>query len=203
MTHAHGLAAAVVVCCGLAAAAAEPRFTSTWAAPDAAQTSFFGKKVAALVITTDDNLRISAEEELARLLSARGAQAVPTYRMAPKEELTSAERAKPWFERAGIEGVVTLRPIAMDTQTVAAQIVTTNYSTFWGAYGTGWTTVYEFGGPRKETTLVVETLVHSVPLNKLLWAGVSTTTNPKEAQAFIKDLVEETVSEMRKGKLIQ
>ena len=63
-----------------------------------------------------------------------------------------------------------------------------NYSTLWGYYGYGWTTVYVFSGAREETKLVVETLVHSVPRNALLWAGVSTTTNPKGAQKFIAEL---------------
>ena len=40
-------------------------------------------------------------------------------------------------------------------------------------------------------------------MNKLLWAGVSETTNPKNAGTVIKDLVKETIKEMRKEKLIR
>ncbi len=58
-----------------------------------------------------------------------------------------------------------------------------------------------FGGAREETPLVVETLVHSVPKDTLLWAGVSTTTNPKGAQKFIAELVAATVKELRNERL--
>jgi hypothetical protein len=181
------------------ALAAGPMFTSTWREPSAKDATLTGKKVVALVISSDDNLRVSGEEQLARELTALGMQGMPAYRMIPREELTSAERARPWFERAGIEGVVSLRPVSMDTRRDTGPTVWTqpNYSTLWGYYGYGWTTVYVFSGAREETKLVVETLVHSVPKNALLWAGVSTTTNPKGAQKFIAELVAATVKEMK------
>ncbi len=85
-------------------------FTSTWKWMDASTVSFAGKKVAALVISQDDSLRVAGEEALVRELTARGLQGVATYRMAPKEELQKAERAKVWFEKANVEGVVAVRP---------------------------------------------------------------------------------------------
>ena len=56
---------------------------------------------------------------------------------------------------------------------------------------------------RDDTVVVIENLIFSVPQNKLLWAGVSETTNPKNAGALVKDLVKETIKEMRKEKLIR
>jgi hypothetical protein len=186
-----------------AAMAAGPMFTSTWRSPSAAGVSFSGKKVAALIISNDESLRVSGEEQLARELTALGMTGMPAYRMMPKEELTSAERARPWFERAGIDGIVSLRPVSLDTRRNEGPTVWTqpNYSTLWGYYGYGWSTVYVFGGAREETTLVVETLVHSVPKNALVWAGVSTTTNPKGAQKFIAELVGAAVKEIKEERL--
>jgi hypothetical protein len=183
--------------------ASDPTFTSTWKAPEASTIRFTGKKVAALVITSDQNLQVSGEENLARELAARGIQSVATYRMVPREELVSAERARPWFERAGVEGVVTLRPVSAKTQTSYTPTVwaTSSYSSLWGYYGYGWTSIA--GVTREDTTLVVETLIHSVPLDKLLWAGVSKTTNPKQVPAFVKALVAETVKEMKKQGLVK
>lgn len=188
-------------------AIAGPKFTSSWKAPEAAGVRFAGKRVAALVITSDSNLQISAEEQLVRVLAPLGIQGVPTYRMVPKEELTNGEKARPWFERASVEGVIALRPVSAETRrTYEPSVWTTSYySTLWGYYGYGWTTVYNIGGggERRDTTLVVETLIYSVPLNKLLWAGVSTTTNPKQAPIFLQELVDETVKEMKKQGLVR
>ena len=123
---------------------AAPKFTSVWRSPDAAAVSFAGKKVAALVITQDDSLRISGEESLVRELTARGLTSVATYRIAPKEELQSADRAKGWFEKAGIEGVVAMRPVSNDKRTTynPGMWVSPAYSTFWGYYGYGWGGMY-------------------------------------------------------------
>src|SRR6478672_11088708 len=95
-----------VVLCSVTVFAADLKFLSTWKSPDAATTSFVGKKVATLVIAEDDGLRVSGEEALARELEARGIPAISTYRIVPKPELATAERAKPWFERAGVQGVL-------------------------------------------------------------------------------------------------
>jgi len=183
-----------------------PEFTSTWKAPEAAGVSFTGRKIAALVMTTDENLRVSSEEQLVRELAARKMDGVATYKMMPREEAATAERARPWYERAGVTGVVALRPVAVDREKVYTPSVwvTSSYSTLWGYYGYGWTTVSGIGGSsRTDTRVVIETLVYSMPLDKLLWAGVSTATNPKETQAFVKELVAEAVKEMKKQGLVK
>lgn len=205
MTRTGAVATTLFVLIALDAVADKPKFTSTWNAPEASSVSFVGRKVAALVMSSDQNLRISGEEQLVRDLDARGAQGVASYRLIPQEELTDGDRAKPWFERAGVEGVVALRPVKAEVERTYAPSVwtTTSYSTLWGYYGYGWTSVYSPGGMREDSLLVVEALVYSVPMNKLLWGGVSTTTNPKSAQAFIKELVGEAVKEMKKKNIVK
>jgi hypothetical protein len=176
------------------------KFTSTFKSLDAGAVSFVGKKVAALVITNDDSLRVAGEESLVRELNARGIPAVATYRIAPKEELRRAETAKPWFEKANLEGVVALRPVSAVTEPTYSSDtwVTTNYSTLWGYYGYGWGTVYVLGSAQKQTAVVVETTVYSVPRNQLLWAAVSETKNARDLRAFVEELVKESVKEMQK-----
>ena len=186
---------------------AGPKFVSTWKAPDAAGVSFSGKKVAALIMSDDLNLRMSGEEALVRELAAVGVPGgVASYRIVPKEELRDPDKAKGWYERAGVEGVVAMRLVRSDKQTVwtPSMWVTSSYSTLWGYYGYGWTSVYEVGGSsRIDTVVVIENLIFSVPLNKLLWAGVTESTNPKNAAAAIKDIVTASVKEMTKEGLIR
>lgn len=190
--------AATVVAVALLSAA--PKFTSVWKSPDAAAVSFAGKKVAALVIAQDDSLRVAGEESLVRELTARGLQSVATYRIAPKEELQSADRAKGWFEKANVEGVVAMRPVSKDKRTTynPGTWVNPYYSTFWGYYGYGWGSMYIPGSVEQDTIVVVETTIYSVPRNQLLWAAVSETKNPKDLRQFIDDLVKESVKELHK-----
>jgi hypothetical protein len=185
---------------------ADYKFTSTWKAPDIGALNFAGKKVAALIFTTDDNLRISAEEALAREITARGPQGVPAYRLIPREEAQDPNRAKSWFERSNVDGVVALRvvDVAKQTSSSVPMIWTAPYySDFWSFYSYGWTTVYQFGGAKQDVVLSVETLLYDVKQAKLLWAGVSETTNPKEAQIFITGLVGAVVKELQKQGLIR
>jgi hypothetical protein len=182
------------------AAFAAITFTSTFKSLDAGAVSFAGKKVAALVMSNDDSLRVAGEEALVRELSTRGMQGVATYRIAPKEELQRAETAKPWFDKAGVEGVVAVRPVSRDTrQTYTPGIwLTPNYGTFWGYYGYGWSSVFVPGSAQKETVVVVETTIYSIPRNQLLWAAVSETRNPRDLRAFVEEFVKESVKEMQK-----
>jgi hypothetical protein len=190
--------AATVVATALLSAA--PKFTSAWKSPDAASVTFAGKKVAALVIAQDDSLRVSGEESLVRELTARGLQSVATYRIAPKEELQSADRARVWFEKANVEGVVAMRPVSKDKRTTYTPGTWMNpyYSTFWGYYGYGWGSMYIPGSVDHDTIVVVETTIYSIPRNQLLWAAVSETKNPKTLQRFVEDLVKESVKELHK-----
>jgi hypothetical protein len=154
-----------------AAMAAGPMFTSTWKSPSAQGVTFTGKKVAALVISSDENLRVSGEEQLARELTALGMQGVPAYRMIPKEELTSAERARPWFERAGIDGVVSLRPVH-DGHAHRGPVVWTqpNYSTLWNLR-LRLDDRLRVRRAREDTKLVVETLITGVSRTRCCGPG--------------------------------
>ena len=198
----------VIVVCVLAAGislTAKTKFQSVWKAPDAATVSFAGAKVAALVIDKDDSLRVAGEEALVRELNARGLQGVPSYRMIPKEELQSAEKARPWFEQAGIQGVVAFRVVNDDRRKtyVPSTWTTDYYQSFWGSYGYSWGAVYTPGYVRNERIVSLETLVFSIPKNSLVWAGLSDTENPKDGQKVVTEVVKEAVAEMRKQGLIK
>ena len=207
MSHASIVTAAAAVSLSAVLIAAAPKFVSTWKAPGATGVSFAGKKVAALIMSDDLNLRMSGEEALVRELAAVGVPGgVASYRIVPREELRDPDKAKSWYERAGAEGVVAMRLVDSDKRQVwtPSMWVTTNYSSLWGYYGYGWNAVYAAGGSTTvERTVVIENLVFSVPLNKLLWAGVTETTNPKDAASAIKDIVAACVKEMTKEGLIR
>jgi hypothetical protein len=198
MHRACSIAMAVAVAAAVLLAA-EPKFTSTWKWMDARTVSFAGKKVAALIISVDEPLRISGEEALVRELSARGLDAVATYRIVPRPELETADKARVWYEQAGVEGVMALRPVSSDTVRSYSPVVwaSPSYSSLWSYYGHGWAGVYVPGPSREDTRVVVEALIFSVPLNQLLWAGVSETKNPNELQQFVKDLVVAVGKEMQ------
>ena len=199
------VACVLAMACGIALAAADHKFTSTWKAPGAAPFNFAGKKVAALVMTTDEGLRMSAEEALAREITARGPKGVAAYRVIPREELTDKVKVKGWFERQAIEGVVAMRVVGVNKSTSYSAVVWSSgyYGNFWDYYGNGWATVTPIGKGRLDTTLAVETLLYRVSDATLLWASVSETTNPKDAGSYMKGLVNAVVKELQKEGLVR
>jgi len=184
----------------IAVFAADTKFKSTWAAPEARQVSFTGKKVATVVMSADENLRVSGEEGLVTELKGRGIDAVAAYRMIPKEELKDPDKARGWFERGKVEGVVVMRPISMGKEITYVPPTWTSgyYNSLWGYYGYGWGAMYDPGYVRDDMVVAIETLIYSVPTNKLLWAGSSESRNPKDSRKLLADLVKEAAKEMKK-----
>jgi hypothetical protein len=183
-------------------AAQTPEFRSVWKSPEVSKLNFAGKKVAALVMTDDLPLQMSGEEALQRELSARKVSASATYRFVPGPELKDSKTARAWYEKSGIEGVVALRPVAVDKVTEARAVILAGYSQdFWGYYGYGWQNVLPIG-TTTSSIVVVETLVFDLSRNRLVWAATSETRNPKNLQTFMGDLVAGVVREMRREKMV-
>jgi hypothetical protein len=179
---------------------ADAKFTSTWGAPEARTMNFKGKKVAALVVSEDLSLRMSGEEALARELTARGIEGSAAYKQIPAPELKNPDAAKRWFDRDGVAGVVALRPVSQDkVKRYTADVWSTPYySTFWGFYPSSWSTTYVIGSGATDTVIVVESLVYDVATGKLVWAGVSESTNPKSLQKLVADIVKEAAKKIEK-----
>jgi len=190
----------VALCVSGVLTLADAKFTTTWGSPESRGLSFKGKKVATLVISEDLSLRMSAEEALARELSARGIDGIAAYRQIPAPELKNPDAAKRWFERDGVAGVVALRPVSQDkVKRYTADVWSTPYySSFWGFYPYSWSTTYVIGGDATDTVIVVESLIYDVATGKLVWAGVSESTNPKSLQKLVADIVKEAAKKIEK-----
>jgi hypothetical protein len=165
--------------------------------------NFTGRKVAAVVITEDGNLRVSAEEALAREISDRGAAAVPAYRIIPREEVTKKDAAKAWFERAGVEGLVVLRPVQTDTEKVYSSVVWSSgyYAYAWDYWDYGWASVTPLGKGRDRITITVETLLYDLSKGAPIWAAAARTTDPRDVQSYMKSLAADIAKQLEKDGL--
>lgn len=184
-------------------AGAGTKFTSSWKNPELQPESFKGAKVAALVMHPDESVRYPAEEALAREITARGAVGMPAYSIVPKELLKDKEKAREFFEKAGVVGVLAMRVVGKDkeiTQSPGTYWGGAGYATIWGAgyWGTGWGAVYEPGYLRTDTIVEVETLIYALRQDKLAWAGRSETTNPKDVPKFVKELTKKVAEQLKK-----
>jgi len=199
------IAAAICATALTVSVAAGTKFTSTWKAPGlAGGRTLGGQRVAVVAITQDQSLRMSAEEAMARALTAEGVTGEASYRLIPNEELKDKAKAAAWFEKKNVKAVVTLRLLSVDTAKTITPIVYTSYSyygSFYDYYAWG------YGNPAnwqvsEETTVALELLVFSVK-EGLGWAGTCETTDPpKNPDKFAKSVVEEALKQMRKQGLL-
>jgi hypothetical protein len=122
--------------------------------------------------------------------------------MVPKELLKKPDEVRGWFEKAGVQGVIAFRLISDEqVRTITPSTWSSAYyTTLGGYYGYGWGTAAVFtpGSNRTQRFVSLETLVYSVPRNALIWAGVSTTDNPKSARDVVEEVVREAVKEMER-----
>ncbi len=195
---------AVVLAVGLLAGDSI-EFLSTWKAPGAAPLEFRGRKVAAVLVTDDQGVRVSGEEALARELTARGSVGVPAYRIIPREELQKKDAARGWFERANVAGLVILRVVATDTQKVYSSVIWTSgyYGYAWDYWGASWASVYPIGRAREQKIITVETLLYDLAKGTPIWAGVTKATDPKNVQAYMKELAADVGRQLERDGLVR
>jgi hypothetical protein len=198
---------AVVLALASIAVAAEAgtKFTSSWKPPDAVPVNFRGQKVAAVVMLKDEKQRVGVEDELAYALRSRGLDAYAAHTIVPPEEMTDKERVRARLEEVGIAGAVVLRAVDKRTNVTDAPggYWVSNYQSFYGYYGWGWGGIYDAGHVTMDSFFSVEALIFDVKADKLLWAGLSETKNPKRVDNFMKGLVSSAAKQLEKEGLIR
>ena len=207
MKRAVGAVSFVCVVAMAGAAVAGTSLRSTWKAPDAQPGTFRGKKVVALFVSTDEQERRGVEGLLADELTKRGARGVAAAALIPAEEIRDEAKVRPRLEAAGVAGAVVFRLVSEERN--RGRLVTdygsTTYASLWGGHwGTGWDGVASAPGDlitHFETH--VEVLVYSLEQNKLVWAGQSSTTNPRSADKLVRETVKKVAAEMKKAGLIE
>jgi len=183
-------------------ACATTEFKSVWKDPSVQHLEFQGKRVATFVVTKDVARRRAAEDALANELQKRGVRAAPGYQLIPDENLTNKEAIRQRLEAMGIEGAVVMRIVDRRQEVSYVPPSGPYYGSFYGYWDYGWAATASPGYMRSDTIVSVETLVYSVPQDKLLWGGVSETTDPGKLDKFVREVVDATAKEMKKAGLI-
>ena len=198
---------AAVAAAVLAVSCATTSFTSTWKAPDAEPVALAGKKVGAMVVHPNESTRRAAEDALAREITARGAQGEPTYPLVANTATKDQAAARAAIDKAGFAGLVVLRAVGRDkdvTYTPGMWSSQPMYGSFWGGYyGYGWGAVNSPGYLQTDTIVSVETLIYTLPADKLIWAGNSQTTNPSSVDSFVRELSGKVSTELRRAGLLK
>jgi hypothetical protein len=189
------------------ASAGSVKFVSIWKNPNAGPIDLSGVRIAAFVVTPDEEMRLAREETLAAEMRSRGTDCIAGYTVLPGELAKDRDKAKAFLKKAGITGAVMVRVLgqAEKTEYVPGTMwhAGPTYPTFWGYWDYSWAAVYTPGYLKTDTIVSLETLIYSIDRDMLLWAAQSETTNPKDVRKFVKDLVSAAGKEMRKSGLVK
>jgi len=176
------------------------KLTAVWKAPDAAGTRF--KKILVAAQTKEQATRRSMESHLV----SRIANSQASYELMTEEETRDQARAKAKIAAAGFDGAVVVRFVGKDTQTTYVPGTTwygpAPYGSFSGYWGYGWGAVYDPGYLVTDTIISLETHVYDIGKDKLIWASKSDTVSPTSMNDLVNSLVDATVAEMKKQKVL-
>lgn len=165
--------------------------TTQWQAPTATKLHF--KKVLALCIVQDPDLREAAEGELCRQMSS--VECKPAAFAIPYSMIGNVEETKAVTRKEGFDGAVVFR--VLDAREQVTYVPPSYDPTFWDYYGFAWPIAYDPGSYRADEVVKVETAIFSLARNQLLWIGTTETLDPKS----LPDLVDEVAKAVR-GELI-
>ena len=186
--------------------AGSTKYVSIFRSPRAGLADLSGKKVAAFVVIPAEEMREAREETLATELRARGIDCIAGHLILPGPLVRDREKAKAYLEKAGVSGVVMVRLVG-DEEITSYSPATVWYSQpyyqgFYSYWGYGWSAVYIPEYTWTDKVITLETLIYSIDKDELIWAGRSESTNPKDIQKFVKELVKEAGKELRKAGLV-
>ncbi|RPJ56593.1 MAG: hypothetical protein EHM23_23110 [Acidobacteria bacterium] len=158
----------------------------------------------AFVRTLVTGNREAVEQALARELTRRGAQGVPGHSMLPPEAPKDREAAKHTLADAGVTGAVLVRVVDVKSDMyVSLGSTAPAFATFTSSWESGWNAPVMPEASSVKAKVIVETRVYSIDQDELIWMGTSKTTDAKDVNKVVTDLVDAVGKELKKaGRLV-
>jgi hypothetical protein len=192
-------------------ACASTSLTSSWQSPEYRGGPL--KNIAVFVVAKDEAVQRFAEDQVVRTMPA-GTRATAGYTLFDKPG-QDKETVRAALIKAGFDGVLVSRLVAVDksqtyvppqvhfVRTAPAVIASPYYGNFGGYYGHGYAVMQTTPGYTVEnTTVVVETVLYTLPDDKPVWTGTTQTIDPRSRPEMIEAITQLVEAEMRKRGLI-
>lgn len=198
----------------LAACSSSTQLTSSWKNPE--NTGAPLQKVAVFVIAKNDAIRRYAEDQMVARMP-KEVNGVVGYSMFSRPE-EDVNKVLAYLVKNSFDGVLVTRLVDIDktTKYVPPRTYVQSvpyygagyyggrygyYNSFNGYYGNAFGATYVTTTPgyeKKQTNVIVETMLYRLPKGELLWTGTTETLNPEkksEVADGIIDIVEEKINQ--------
>lgn len=165
-------------------------------------------KVLVIGMIKDDIKRRYYEDEQAKIIRARGGQAVTSYTFI-HDLGTVDDKAKiiAIVEQTGVDSVLitALQSIDKEQRTVPARVdyVPTMGYGYYGYYRTSYQTIYQPAYNVTDTIVSLETRLYAAATEKMVWAGTTESFNPDSLDEIIQETADVIISDMKKHGLVK
>lgn len=181
------------------------RITKTWKDPDASVSIEKLNKVLVVALLKDETSRRVAEDKMVSMLSGKG---IASYTYLPKEVSQQNEAAiQSKIKADGFDGAVTMRLVDVEKDVEYTPGMITSYPVYYrsfsGYYMRSWQT---FSTPDRYTTtktFTIETNVYSITKDKIIWSGITESTNPGGVTKLSNEVTNAVYKRMVKEGFIQ
>ncbi|MFM9909090.1 MAG: hypothetical protein ACKVOW_07070 [Chitinophagaceae bacterium] len=176
------------------------RLTSTWRESNKEVAIDKLNKVLVVALFKDETSRRRAEDEMASYLNGKG---VVSYNYLDKNLSSKNEEAiRDKIKTDGFDGAVTMRLIDVDREQVYTPGNVSSYPSynrrFSGYYFRNWNSYNTPGYYTNTKSYTVETNVYSIKEDKIIWTGLTKTTDPAGIDKMTTEIVKVVYREMIK-----
>ena len=176
------------------------KITSTWREPNKEISLNKLNKVLVVALFQNETSRRKAEDQMVSYFYGKG---VASYNYLDKDVSTKNENAiREKIKNDGFDGAVTMRLLDVDKEDVYSRgnisMYPSYYRNFSGYYFRNWGYFSDPGYYSTTKTYTVETNVFSIKEDKIIWSGITKTTDPSGVTKMTDEIGKAVFNEMVK-----
>lgn len=167
------------------------KITKSWRDPGFTVDMSKMNKVLIAALMKDETTRRQVEETMVQRMKGKGVASysyiTPELQKAGENEITAK------LKQDGFDGAVVIR--FLDTEKETSYVPgTATYPAYYGRwggyYGSAWGAYSTPGYYQQDKIYHIETNVYTLPGDKLVWSGVTATTNPSKMDKMINEIAQ-------------
>lgn len=181
------------------------RVISSWREPNKELRISNLKKVLVVALFKNETSNHNTEDEMVRYLNGKGVVSYDYLNSNFNKQNEEAIRTK--IRKDGFDGAITMRMLYIDKETNYSQgpisAYPSYYQTFSGFYFKNWNYYGESGYYTTSKKYIVETNVFSIKEDKIIWTGLTETSDPEGIDKMTKEIVTVVYKKMVEEGFIQ
>ena len=184
----------------IVASCTSTKITNSWREPDKQVAVDKLNKVLVVALFKDETSRHKAEDQMAGYLNGKGIVSYNYLKESFDEKNEDALREK--IKKDGFDGAVTMRLVDVDKEENYTRGNISSYPTYYrsfsGYYHRIWSYYSTPGYYTTTKTYTIETNVYSIKEDKIIWSGLTETTNPDGVKRLTEEVAEVVYKKMVK-----